>query len=513
MENNMKLFRYLLPLAVAVGFASATTFAAEEQDTSRFQEELNERDFDALRDFLTTKRTIDVAEKSCNLAISGDVRTEWRHLNERCRRERLRGRHAHDRFGLPISRNDFDIEFNLRFDYVCDRAWGVAHLQFDNSAGVDDNGHPCCRVEDRRERRKERRKEGEEERHCHHHKHKKEHHRGELKEDKEARRRHHRERHNCCRLEEVRNRHEGHRCCPDRDCYEDPEGYHGSGRCNDICLKKAYMGYNVCCEGCTRFDVEIGRRNLYNVFDSQIQFLSRFDGILLRYSSSWECFADWYLNLAGFVVDERVNHFAWVTELAFINIFDAGFDFKYSFIDWRKNGRNRCWEHNPRGFRFENSQFLLAYNVNPEMLCTPATIYGAFLWNHGARRFRHFDHEGNRRTHHKRKNIGWYVGFTIGEVVQECDWAFDFQYQVVEAQAVPDEDVSGIGRGNVLDESFTSCARRGNTNYKGWRLEGLYALTDNLTLDSILEWSRAQDNTIGGRHHYSKFEIEAIYAF
>jgi hypothetical protein len=54
---------------------------------------------------------------------------------------------------------------------------------------------------------------------------------------------------------------------------------------------------------------------------------------------------------------------------------------------------------------------------------------------------------------------------------------------------------------------------RGNTNYEGWKVEGLYAITDNLTLDTIYEKSRAYDSDIGGRHKYSKFELEAIYAF
>ena len=96
---------------------------------------------------------------------------------------------------------------------------------------------------------------------------------------------------------------------------------------------------------------------------------------------------------------------------------------------------------------------------------------------------------------------------------KEGDWALEIQYQVVQAQAMPDDDAGGICRGNILDESFTTCSRRGNTNYKGWKFEGLYAFTDNLTLDTIIEWSKAEDSRIGGTHTYSKFEMEAIYAF
>ncbi|MCE5315767.1 MAG: hypothetical protein LLG04_00190, partial [Parachlamydia sp.] len=85
--------------------------------------------------------------------------------------------------------------------------------------------------------------------------------------------------------------------------------------------------------------------------------------------------------------------------------------------------------------------------------------------------------------------------------------------QVVQAFAIPDGDVSGIGRGNVLDESVTGFTARGNTNFEGWRFEGLYAITDNLTLDTIIEFSREYDKKIGGTHRYSKLELETIYAF
>lgn len=461
----MKLLRYLLPMVVALGFTSAAIYANPfQQDRSRFDIDLNNRDFDALKDFINTKRTIDVEEKATNLTISGDVRTEWRHLTEKKKGHSLRGGHAHTEAlpgfprGLPISRNDFDVEFNLRFDYVCERAWAVAHLQFDNSCGVDDNKYPAEPVK------------------------------------------------------------------PPGGRF-DPQGYHGSGTRGDINLKRAYWGYNICCECGSRFDIEIGRRPLYTIFDSHIQYLSRFDGILLKYSSSFDCFGKWYWNTGAFVVDERVNHFAYITELGFLNICDTGIDFKYSFIHWNKNGINRCWEHNPKGFRFNNSQFTLYYNFNPEMLCMPAQVYGAFLVNHSGRyRLPKRVGEDSSSSSEKRKsldwndNVGWYVGFKVGNVVKEGDWAFEAQYQYVGARACPDNDVSGIGRGNVQDDSFTGFdnnlpLNRGNTNYKGFKFEGLYALTDNLTIDSILEFSRAAKSSIGGRHRYSKFEIEAIYAF
>lgn len=447
----MTFVRYLLVVLCAIGLLTKYDAYADEQDGSRFEEELNERDFDALRDYLKSRRALDIDASTSSLTISGNVRTEWRHLNETCKGMRLRGHGAVDALGRPISRNDFDIEFNLRFDYICGNTWAVAHARYDNSAGVDDNGHPCLPNK---------------------------------KYDPKA----------CC-VQQA------------RECYGDPCGYHGSGSCDDLCLKKAFFGYEFYSCGDSSAYFELGRRgNLYDVFDSNIQFLSRFDGLLLKYESSLECIADWYIQAAGFLIDERVNQFGWVTEIGFLNIGDSGFDLKYSIIDWEKNGRNRCFVRNPAGFRFINSQVTSYYHLNPEWLGRKAQIYGAFLVNHAA-------HKLKVNNHHKYKNIAWYAGVLVGEVRKEGDWSVEIQYQLVQAQAVPDDDIAGIARGNVLKESFTTCSRRGNGNYKGWKFEGLYAFTDHLTLDTILEWSKAEDEHIGGAHTYSKFEMEAIYAF
>jgi hypothetical protein len=480
----MQLFKYLLPMIAAMGFVTYSPLEAhgghergghdhqgEErdedhqnhfhgdnrgQDRSRYLEELNDKDWSALRDYLASKREDsekeDEDDDGCGLTISGDVRTEWRHLNEsginqKNKYRRLRGGDA-KRNDIPVSRNDFDIECNIRFDYKCDGAWAVAHLDFDNSAGVDDNERPC-------------------------------------------------------------------RC--------DPAGYHGSGSCDSICLKKAYFGYNVFTCGDRRLDVELGRRNLYNVFDSQIQFLSRFDGLLLKYSDRIENIADWYWNTGGFVVDERVNHFAWATETGLLDIMDSGIDLKYSFIDWEKHGKNRCLDNNPRGFKFQVSQITAAYHFKKEVFCgLPAKLYGAFLRNHSNVKVkvpvleRGDDttciNKDVPRVSKKGNPFGWYVGFVVGEVVKEGDYAFSAQYEWVGSTAMPDDDCSGIGNGNILNNSFTeSC--RGNTNYKGVKFEFLYALSDNLSIDVIIESTRQIQRSIGGKHRYSKFELEAIYAF
>jgi len=439
------------------------------QDGSRYLEELNERDFEALRQYLKSKRE-EEEKKGAKIPVllSGDVRFEYRNLHEKEEGHRLRGgRHANKciaghRIGLPISNNDFDVEANLRLDYKGKCSWAVVHIQYDNSAGVDDG---------------------------------------------------------------------------DIDCPFDPIGYHGSGICDDLCLKKAFWGMHLYEDGCERFDIELGRRNLYNLFDSRVQFLSRFDGVALKYNNCWDCLGDFYWYAAGFVVDERVNHFAWITEVGLLNIAKAGFDIKYSIIDWQKFGRNRCHACNPQGFKFLNSQVTLGYNFKPEFLGVKARAFGAFVYNHKGQRMHYINfhpknkvcrtasdaivskgcHEKTPKHLHKKtahdQNKAWYVGVLLGEVRKRGDWSFEARYEWVQAFSIPDNDLSGIGRGNTLDDQITAVGARGNTNYKGWKFEGLYAITDELSVDTIFEYSQQLNKTIGGTHHYSKLEVETIFAF
>lgn len=490
----MKLCRMMLSILFVMVLAS-NIYASTEvennrqtQDGGNFNRDLNDNDFRALADYIATKRNIDIKDKATHLKLSGDVRTEWRHLTETGRRpdvlasknvfeqatfllngpyRSLRGGGKTDPYtennatprGLPISKNDFDVEFNLYFKYENGRNYAVAHLAFDNACGVADNGW--------------------------------------------------------------------------LNFNEDPAGYHGSGEGHKISLKRCYWGYNLYNECGTRFDIEVGRQKLYHIFESELACGSRMDGIVLYLSQQKESMGEWYWTLAGWVVDERVNHLAYGTEVGWLNIMDQGMDVQYSFINWNKYGTNRFFVRNPNGFRFMVNQLTLTYHLNPEWFCGKyAEIFGAVLCNSDGRHrsgtyrgippdkqdppiiggdpkdyiIRHFKGPG------KNQRWGWYLGFLIGKVRNEGDWSLEVQYQYAGAYAMPDEDMNGIGLGNCLDESITY-QRRGDTNWKGWRFESFYAITDNLTLNSKLEFTRQIKKSLGGKHHYSCFEIEAIYAF
>lgn len=509
----MKCMKYWMLFLVITKLTMTTIYAQTIGQETSFGRQLNTRDDQPVREFVESKENIDVREKAQNLEISGDVRFEWRSIREKGvvlfvnpysvsyndsgqisksdfhqNYRALRGGDHVDIRGIPLSTNDFDVEFNLKFKYTYKDAWASAHLQFDNPAGI-------------------------------------------------------RGRNDCFGTFAVFNR-DGSEV-EDFVSRDSRFALKGSGEGSLITLKRAYIGYNILADGKHRLDIEMGRRKLNDVFDSEVEFTNRFDGILLKYAAAVEDVFDWYWNTGVFVIDERVNHFGWVTEIGLLDIYETGLDVKYSFIDWEKRGKNRCFIHNPLGARFQNSQISLSYTFSPVTIKDnkgkdkdlPVELYGGFLVNHAAKK--------TVFTNWKRKNLAWYAGVYIGNVDQKGDWSVDIEYVVVQAFAVPEYDVGSIGRGNILDEnlldildesfpcntgtpyygdsylssSFPSSnivgyfPRRGNTNFIGWRFEFLYAITDNFSIDAIYEFSREEDRDIGGPHYYADFEIEAIYAF
>lgn len=282
----------------------------------------------------------------------------------------------------------------------------------------------------------------------------------------------------------------------------------GSGVLSNIAMRKAYLGYNILEEGTQRFDVEIGRRRLRDVYDSKIEFHNFFDGVTLKYANSFEGLMDMTAKASAFVIDSSVNHFGYVGELGFLNIADEGVDFKYSYIHWSKDGVNRLHKKHARGTMFNVSQFLLAYNLSPDYLPKKTQVYGAYLINH--------DGHGNHFTHGKKARDAFYVGFRMGEIKRQNDWAIEANYQWVRAQAIPESDCSGIGRDNPRGISFYAQnhgTSQGFANYKGYTLDGLYALTDNITFNANYYRIHQESIRIGGHHRSWGFELAAIYAF
>jgi hypothetical protein len=465
----MKFLRFLLPLAVASCGVEFSLLAQESYESGYASEkEATERDMQALQEYIKTKRAITVREKGGNLMISGDVRGEWYYMKVKTNHDELRGwnsrklypnsflnkktpRISHKAYkALPFAER---VAYRQGRDailppYTSSEFDAEANLVFDYIA---ERGWATIRLQ-------------------------------------------------FSNPAGLTN--------PERKAiiYDNRRIMYGSGRVNDLALRKCYGGYNVWEQGTSRFDLEIGRRRLYDAFDSRIEFWSYFDGILARFTSSYEGITDLSFKIAAFVVDHSVNHYGYVGELGLMNLVDTGLDLKYSLIDWDTlHRKNRFGRHHPLGTRFINSQILANYTLSPDIVSIKTTVYAAYLFNHVAK--------ANGWTNHRKARDAYYVGGRIGEALRKGDYSMELFYQWVKAQSVPEADVSVASRENPRGVSFYNRRSGGRANFRGWRLEGFYALTDNWTLNAHFDRIREMDRHIGGKHRSWEFYFGAIFTF
>jgi hypothetical protein len=290
-----------------------------------------------------------------------------------------------------------------------------------------------------------------------------------------------------------------------------------SGTIDRIKLEKAYLGGRLVPGDTFTMDAELGRRFLYNVYDSKLEFASLFDGVLFRFNKAWPAIGDFYINPGVLLVDDKTNHYAYVAELGGLRIANVGLNLKYSIIDWHKPYAN---ELNNLRYNYLVSQFLFNYLCYPDWIGKKLIkVYAAGLTNHLA--------SGVVQTNFEKQNWGWYAGLSIGLVKKQYDWAIDVNYQWCQAQAVPDFDSSGIGRGNGAGIGFYTLAGNGDpakgattnltavggTNFQGFELESLYAFTDNLTVQQSFKYTNTLNKSIGPDLKYRQYEVEFIYAF
>lgn len=292
-----------------------------------------------------------------------------------------------------------------------------------------------------------------------------------------------------------------------------------SGTVSNIRLEKGYFGGRVVDGNTFTFDIELGRRFLYNVFESNLEFGSLYDGVLFKFSKALENISDLYLNAGAFIIDDRADHFGYVGELGMLKIGTSGLNTKYSVINWRKHkptpGSSNYLED--LRYNFLVSQLLFSYLYTPKYFNKLFKFYISGLYNHFAEKL--------SVTEDKRANIGAYAGVSIGVVRKKGDWALDMNYQVLRAQAVPDFDVSGIGRGNAArvglytqningsGPATTSATAVGRGNYYGFEIDFLYAITDNITIEQNFKFTNTLDKSIGPDLKYRQYEAEFIYAF
>lgn len=294
-------------------------------------------------------------------------------------------------------------------------------------------------------------------------------------------------------------------------------------------IDRAFIGYDVYEKGPLDFYVEIGRSHLDYIFDSRVEFGSVFDGIHLYYTNKWNRVGTFVAHGGPFIVDSFTNHYGWVVETYVENWADTGLIFKYSLINWGRHAPTQRYGgsatelgaikdkgaiiDNPR-YRFLISQLAIEYEDKIDFAgCKTLYLYAAVLANHDAKRV--------RQTDDRYRNKAGYVGFTLGKLCKACDWSLDVCYQYVQAQAVPEFDLTGIGHGNADNYFFSDAVAFnidpegaiGFTNFQGIQVALLYALTDNLSFRVKGDWSRPINPGIGGNFLYKAFEMSTIYAF
>jgi len=290
-----------------------------------------------------------------------------------------------------------------------------------------------------------------------------------------------------------------------------------SGTLNKVALERAYFGIRTFEGDSYTIDLEFGRRYMLTIFDSKVQFGSFFDGILFRYDHAFEKVGDFYIHAGPFVINERKNQFGYIGETGLLNIAGTGFYTKFSLIDWDTKSYKKP-EVDER-FNFLITQLTAGYRFRIESIKKIGIVYSAFLWNFAAERLPVSDNQ--------KANWATYAGVSIGQLLKQWDWAFDLNYQVVAAQAIPDYDVSGNGFGNADRSGFytrtiipldglgpsTPATAGGSTNYHGFAVRFDLLLTDKLDMQQSYMQSFRLDSDIGPSRSFHQYELEFIYSW
>lgn len=267
----------------------------------------------------------------------------------------------------------------------------------------------------------------------------------------------------------------------------------GSGEGDNLYLVKGFCGYALVDSPSYQLDYELGRHYLSDLFDSQIEFNNQFDGMLFRYTSKDTTKNHLKTTVGAFVTDYRYNRYGYAGQIDLSKIASTDLTLKYSLITWNTP---KC---KPR-YNFINSQILASYHLPNDF-----KAYAAFLHNHAAKK--------HKSTDNTKAANGWYAGLTYGHVAKKNDWSLDFNYQVVQALAIPEWDIAGIGAYYPSGLSNYSYSLGGCSNYRGYVATILYALTDQINLLMLYQKAKPDNKSIGRSFKASTLEISVIYTF
>ena len=167
---------------------------------------------------------------------------------------------------------------------------------------------------------------------------------------------------------------------------------------------------------------------------------------------------------------------------------------------------------------YDISNFQLGYEFTPEALNVEALVFGEFLFNTKAKSLNYVK-EGLGK-----QNKAWTIGAKLGKIKKKDDWIIQARYENVEAQSIPFWDADGIGRGDISGAVGTSAAAAnlagyaGNVlaarnNYRGYIVQGYYALTDEVVGSLLYEQTRAIKKSLGNMGKFSEWEARVTYTF
>lgn len=298
-------------------------------------------------------------------------------------------------------------------------------------------------------------------------------------------------------------------------------------------LEKAVFGTDLINNESQSLSVELGRQRLYDLFDSRITFMQKFEGVALKYKNVFEGVARLHATLGGIVISDRAHHYGFAGELGLGQIADTPFGLKYAHYKISKNGNysdgspadstttRSSYKYYDKAYNYSVSHLLAYYDTSLDyMVSAPLKLYAAYAYNHDAVARTEF---GSKKKPHAA-----YGGFTVGDVKAPGSGYLDVIYQYVQAESVPELDNCGAYYGmNQTHIPNVVTPTAGYTNFKGFAINGGYLATKEILVSAkfvALDEVDAgfSNSTVGGTLGYEattsaldfkKFEAEVAYIF
>lgn len=297
-------------------------------------------------------------------------------------------------------------------------------------------------------------------------------------------------------------------------------------------LEKAVFGTDLINNESQSLSVELGRQRLYDLFDSRITFMQKFEGVALKYKNVFEGVARLHATLGGIVISDRAHHYGFAGELGLGQIADTPFGLKYAHYKISKNGNysdgsssntssasSASYKYYNKAYNYSVSHLLAYYDTSLDyMVSAPLKLYAAYAYNHDA--------VSRSEFNNKKKPHAAYGGFTVGDVKAPGSGYLDVIYQYVQAESVPELDNCGAYYGmNQTHIPNVAVPTAGYTNFKGFAINGGYLATKEIlvsakfvALDEVdgdftytagSTGYQAQHSTLD----FKKFEAEVAYIF